>query len=562
MKYKYTVFLLLFILTINSVSAATITVDLNSPVGSGNFSSIQKAINFAQENDAIAICKGNYTETVTIDKQLNIYSESEDPDDVIINPEVLSDAIIHITSDNVGITGLTVLGSNSGGQIPGILLDNTNGGVRIQNNIVSGVQDGLVLNASSGNLIKNNTLLSTTLHGIYLVNSTTNYLRNNRIIGNKYGIYLDLSGENTVCCNNVTGNEKYGVALRKADNNNVTDNRFSGNKYGLCLIDSGKNTISGNSAGNNKEHGFLLWVSRSNTIRNNILAENENVGIYIRSLCSENTLEGNILSDNDNGISIGNADNNLVINNTFSSNEEYGIFYFEGYGVFNLFPYNDNTFKDNRFLNNKKGKNNLTAIYAPAFTILFLAIAGGFAYFLTKSSFFKKALKGLVILIAISFIIIVAWYFPFESTNPKNNVEITNLSWNNISVLNQTHTQGTLSVDIDYRNKQAYTNNFADNPQTNIIPVRLRIFSDEYNGSREGLPVLIHEEAMNLTYRQPLRYEMTLELEDKLKHEVEATILFREEYDYPHPYYGESKWELLGTATTDIDLRDDAARPE
>jgi parallel beta-helix repeat protein len=547
MNFKIIVPILLVIFTINCASAATITVDANSHDDPDNFSSIQAAINFAQKNDSIVICKGNYSENLIIDKQLRLYSKPSDSKEVIITPNTTFRSIIRITSNNVEISGLTILGLNKENQEIGVFLDNVTYSL-IQNNIISNVEDGLFLNASSGNRIENNVFLSNTFHGINLVNSANNDLENNRIVENKRGLYLNKSDQNTLINNNASGNKNYGIALRKSGTNNITSNQMKANKYGLCLIDSDKNTIFDNFAGSNKQHGFLLWTSESNDIIDNILIENKYSGAYIRSSCSNNTLDGNVLSNNSNGISIGNSINNFIINNTISSNKEYGIFY--------LFSYKDNVVKGNLFLDNIKGENNLKPSSTLIYTILLLITATGLAYYLRKKSLLKKTLTGLSILIVLSFITIVAYYFPFESTNPENNVEITNFSWYNYSEINQTHTQGTLSIDINYRNKQAYTNNFAETLQTDVIPAKIKIYSKEYaaDGFTEGLPMLIHEKDINLTYGKQFEYKVNLELENNTKQKIQTTFVFKEEYDYPHPYYGESKWEIIGQGMTIINL--------
>lgn len=527
--------------TLGTAAADAIMVD-----GSGGTDciSIQEAINFAQENDSILIYKGNYSETLTIDKQLKISSISLNPEDVIINPDINPDIssrpVIHVTSDNVEITGLTILGNNSEDQKSGVFLDNANNSL-IQNNIISNVQDGLVLSNSFESSIKNNTLLSNTLHGIYLINSTDNDLRNNLITGNKFGLYLNLSNQNTLANNNASNNENYGIALRKSDANNLTNNQFFTNKYGLCLTVSHENIIVDNVAGNNKQSGFLLWISDSNNLKDNILIENKNSGIYILSSDS-NILNRNSLSNNSNGISIGDSSNNLVTNNTFSSNNEYGLFYF--YSNLNK----NNTIKDNIFLNNEKGDDNLTSFSRSIYIILILLIGTGLAYYLMKRSLLKKALKGLGILIVIFLIAIIAWYFPFESGLPGNNVEITNFSWYNSSKINETHTQVTLSKDINYRNKQAYDYSFAENSQTDVIPTRVQTFSREYKPDEdEEIPyTLLSEEDIILTYRKPFKYETTLDLENNMEYDVQTIIVFKREFDYPNPYGEELRWELLG----------------
>lgn len=309
MELKNLFTILLIIFTTNCASATTITVDVNNE--NSSFSSIQEAINFAQENDSILIYKGNYSETLIIDKQLKISSISRNPENVIITPGVSSLPMIRVISDNVEITYLTISGNSSENQISGILLDNVSNSF-IQNNIISNVQDGLVLNASSGCSVENNTLFSNTLHGIYLINSKGNDLRDNLIFGNKCGLYLNLSNQNILANNNASSNENCGIALRKSDANNLTNNQFFMNKYGLCLTVSHENTIVDNVAINNEQSGFLLWISESNNLKYNTLVKYDNSGVHLL-VSDTNTLIRNSLSDNSSGISIGDSSNNFVI---------------------------------------------------------------------------------------------------------------------------------------------------------------------------------------------------------------------------------------------------------
>ncbi|AKB80138.1 Cell surface protein [Methanosarcina horonobensis HB-1 = JCM 15518] len=160
----------------------------------------------------------------------------------------------------------------------------------------------------------------------------------------------------------------------------------------------------------------------------------------------------------------------------------------------------------------------------------------------------KKALIGLGILTIISLIAIVAWYFPFESGLSGNNVEITDFSWYNSSKINETHTQVTLSTDINYRDKQAYEYSFAENSQTDVIPTRIQILSREYKPYEdEEIPyTLLYEEDIILTYRKPFKYETTLDLENNMEYDVQTIIVFEREFDYPNPYGEELRWEQLG----------------
>lgn len=455
--------------------------------------------------------------------------------------------MIHVTSDNVEITGLTILGSNDDNQASGIFLDNTSNSL-IQNNIISNVQDGLVLNDSSVNSIENNTLFSNTFHGIYLINSTNNDLENNLIIENRGGLYLDLSDQNTLVNNNVSNNENYGIALRDSNSNELANNMFFVNKYGLCLISSHENVIENNIASSNERYGFLLWTSRSNEINNNLITENGDSGIYFQPSCSNNILDGNTFSENLNGISIGHSRNNFVTNNTFSSNREYGIFYM-------LSENENNVIENNVFLNNQQVDDNLTSSHTLIYLFLILLTGTGLAYYLKRKSLLKKALMGLGILTAISLIVIVAWYFPFESGLPGNNVYIENTE-TNATPINETHSRVTLLMDLNYLHKDSFLHT-NKGEMTDNLPVLIQVKSSSpMNGSYSDTTAhLESEEEFILHYQETNPYECTFDLESGKDYYISIDVLIKEEFDDPHPYYGESRLDLLGSLLIETDLK-------
>jgi nitrous oxidase accessory protein len=75
MKFKSILFILVLVSTINCTFANTITVGTNNNNGNDTFSSIQEAINFAEDTDSIIINDGIYSETLFINKSVNIFSE-------------------------------------------------------------------------------------------------------------------------------------------------------------------------------------------------------------------------------------------------------------------------------------------------------------------------------------------------------------------------------------------------------------------------------------------------------------------------------------------------------
>ncbi len=91
--------LLPVIATVKPVEASkTLTVPVN-------YSTIQQAINAAEDGDTILVRKGTYNEQIVIDKQLFLRGEDK-TNTIIATPN--SGAIILVSHDNVEVTGFTV----------------------------------------------------------------------------------------------------------------------------------------------------------------------------------------------------------------------------------------------------------------------------------------------------------------------------------------------------------------------------------------------------------------------------------------------------------------------
>ena len=545
MNFKIIAVMLFLFLTVSCVSATTITVGDSSNTNS-SFSSIQDAIDQAQKNDSIIIYRGTYSESLTVNKSLSISSFSLDPEDVVITSNNSSAPIVHITADNVRISGLTVKGDNTNPFVIGIFIENSNKSV-IENNFIIGTKDGLYIESSSENTIKNNNITSNTEHGIYIKNSTLNYLKYNEIQNNKRGIYLDLCDQNSIKDNQVDSSQNYGIALRKSNNNEIKSNNLFFNDIGLTLTSSNENVITNNNASENRDYGFLLWRAESNTLKNNILTENVDSGIYLFSSCSMNSIDKNILTKNRYGISIGGGDNNLIRSNTFTSNADYGIYY--------LYPGNSNLIVNNIFSDNPSGNIKLSPLQKIFIFFVLLILATVIAFYFNLS-WLKKGIAGLVVLLIITVILIIAWYFPFTHGLPSNNVYVENLE-ENVLPLNETNSRVTISMNLNYQNKDAYLYNNNTGDMIDNLPVFVQVSaSTPADGSYSDEDTeLIHEEQVVLGYLGSNYYECTIDLESGKTYAYNVEVKLRRELPYPHPTSGEIRWELLGGLSDDIDLR-------
>ena len=555
-KFCYLITFVFLLITAGTGAAGTITVDDS---GGADYALIREAVDNATAGDTILVYPGTYPECVLVDKQLTIKSASENPHDVIIKATNSSDHIFHVTSINTSIIGFSLVGYKEYDSRSGIYLDNVRYCL-VQNNIISGAEDGILLGLSSENKIENNILYSNRLHGINVTNSKINLVIDNRVSDNKYGIYLNSSDHNTISNNNASLNENYGIALLKSNESILIDNIALNNKYGICLTSSFENEVKNNIADQNKLHGTLLWYSEFNCFENNSLSYNGNYGSYFLGSCDNNKFNNNNISNNNNGMYLYGCENNLISNNIINSNNEYGIF---------LSHSENNIVQENVLLNNKKGietrntpkkqisfnKIDDRFSYQQLINAFFILIVIGIAFYLKQKSLLKKTLIGVFIAIILAIVAILAWYFPFESGLPGNNVYIEDIE-TNITPINETFSRVTLSMNLNYLNKDSFLHtNKGD--MTDDLPVLVQVKSSSpVDGTyTDKTADLEYEENIILQYLETNPYECTFDLKSGTDYYLSINVLLKEELDYPHPYYGELKWDGLGGLLIEVDLK-------
>jgi parallel beta-helix repeat protein len=243
--------------------------------GTGDFDSIQQAINNATEGDTIVVYNGTYFENIIINKSLSIMGadreftiiDGNSSGTVILIQPISTPFIADITVSNFTIR-------NSGiGDYSGIYLRNT---VRIN---------------VSHNLIDNN------YYGVRLRNSVDNIVSHNTITNNEYGISFEVCIDNVVSSNVITSNF-WGIFLLYSDENMISRNIISSNTVeGINFIYCKSNTILENDLINNNP-GIYLFNSGNNTIyRNNFDNPNQIETNETKRNYWDNSREGNYWSD-------------------------------------------------------------------------------------------------------------------------------------------------------------------------------------------------------------------------------------------------------------------------
>ena len=160
-------------------------------VGSGQiYSTIQAAINDANESDTVYVHSDTYNENIVINKTITITGEGSGSTSI----QGGGDHSITVTASNVMISGFTI--KSDGGSFACVYLNSVTN-CEISNNIIK----------NGGNCI-------------HLVGSNSNIIKDNIIEDNNVGVYLSNSDSNTIRNNYIQNNNAYGVSLSSSSNNN------------------------------------------------------------------------------------------------------------------------------------------------------------------------------------------------------------------------------------------------------------------------------------------------------------------------------------------------------
>ncbi len=274
--------------TATQAGAAVFTVGGN---GAGNYTSIQEAVNNAQNGDTILVSPGVYRENVNVTKELSIISSTDLSGDTLNRTYVIgaipANDVFSIRANNVRISGFYIAGGPSGMDMYG--------------------EVGLYLEGVQNCSLSNNTLILNDI-GIGLNNSQRNILDNNLIGFGTSGIFLSRSNENLLSNNLATTNSQ-GIWMDNSTNNTLLNNTVDSNEMGLLLGTSGMNMLEYNFISRNSNGVILANMAESNVLVNNSLYMN-GLGMYLNG-SSGNTIYlntfFNFLNAEDEGTNIWNS---------------------------------------------------------------------------------------------------------------------------------------------------------------------------------------------------------------------------------------------------------------
>jgi len=277
------VFLILLLLGLASVYSLNIQVGRPLPteiIVPDQFSTIQEAINNANEGDMVFIRAGTYYEHIVVNNTVSLVGE--DSSTTIIDGNGTG-IVVYVVRDAVNITGLSI--RESGGWPEACILLNN------------------VENCSLfGNIVDNSNKTSTAFVGIFLQSSEGNSVIGNDVRNNPIGINVRQSLNNTVMENRVA-HAHLGIQVCNSSNSNLV----SGNNLTNCEI--------GVAVNQGSQHNRLF--------RNQIECSNE-TGIGIGVSSNNNLVVANAIADSHYGIRILSSSNNTLYHNRIIDNNIQG----------------------------------------------------------------------------------------------------------------------------------------------------------------------------------------------------------------------------------------------
>jgi len=287
---------------------------------------IQAIIDQAKPGEEVVVPKGTYEEMLIITKPLKIIA-----DGVVLKNSQYKVAI-HIKSDQVYLSGLTVIHENTSPDSVAILIEGNDN--IIKHITVRSLGIGVMLNGAHRNYLEHLkverenpiNLADTSMgsrqgNGIDLFASHDNVLHNNTLINLLDGIYIENSSGNIVEFNNVI-RSRYGFHLMFTERTTLANNSASQNITGAMVMAASGTMISFNNFSKQHYHvhsqGLLLYDVHDATVQGNIVSENL-IGIYIErssnNLISENKVLANFV-----GLQLKKVDNHDFFHNDFYTN--------------------------------------------------------------------------------------------------------------------------------------------------------------------------------------------------------------------------------------------------
>lgn len=263
--------------------------------GTGNYTTIQAAINNASNGDTIFVYGNTYNENIDT-KLKKITILGQDQDTTIIQGSSTA-PVVRIGTSDTTISTFTLTGSPTQTIIQVASLSEN---IHITNNLIKDGLYGISLAVTTGKItISNNIIRNNVYSGIQGQTTTYNIIKENSIENNgALGIDLSLgSHHNSILNNSIKNNAKEAILISGLTStaNTISGNDISGNQIGVRFSGSSSNKIESNNIEDSSMEGVLLQSSKENTIEKNNFIGNKRQATF--KLSTRNTWDANYWSN-------------------------------------------------------------------------------------------------------------------------------------------------------------------------------------------------------------------------------------------------------------------------
>ena len=283
--------------------------------GSGNYSTIQDALNNASNGDIIYIFSGLYEENIIIDTSVILVGENRN---TTIIDGCRNDNVMSIYSDDVKVEEITIQNAKNDFYHSGIKITDAYNVSIINNNIQNNHGFGISIHDAidaeiliEGNLINNNS------YGIYIIESSNFDISSNSILNNSDGIYV-VQSNNIKFINNTIHNYGLGIHISNSFDIIIYQNLIIDNSNGIYNYDSTNIIISGNIVKENRWYGIWFRDSSESAVSENTIYKNVDIGVFFDN-SSDNFIDENLIFDNDDGVYLERSSRNIIENNNFKN---------------------------------------------------------------------------------------------------------------------------------------------------------------------------------------------------------------------------------------------------
>jgi len=267
-----------------------------------DYSTIQEAVDSADEGDTIIVRDGTYVENISIGIACTVQSENGPLATTVVGADSGSN-VFEAHASGITIEGFSVWGSTGGRA--GIYLDGDSSDCTIQEN-----RCGWDSSHRNG-------------HGIHVRSSNNNTLSSNVCSWNTAnGIFIMSSIGNSVSLNDCEHNDRYGLSVNSSTDHEVTANSCCYNGLSGIDVEGGAgctdNTFTSNTVCSNTEHG-IYSEAMGNTYASNKCNDNVH-GIHLQNSSDSNHFMSNTCNDNECGTHFTDSTGNVVYLNRFNGN--------------------------------------------------------------------------------------------------------------------------------------------------------------------------------------------------------------------------------------------------